>query len=257
MQVSSGFQLPTHCIEDCSPMYHPLKVVCLDGLRHCVMCACLSMGDPPAETLKFKVISRILKVHVQVHKTSQSSRRNKILTAFEFETSLHLCVYVCVCFRRPLFSCWAVCKTIGIWWPKPSCSSDINSLKLLLFFIVSLIGFFSWVFPIVCESCMCAYVLLFVSAFMSVCAYACFTRQGAVPRCRGLCWKGRAVSRACGNKPSSSPLSPTLSHSSHPVCVCLTPGDGEVGCSEHCCGKSHTHMCKGQQTLRKWSCVWF
>ncbi|AWP08118.1 Hypothetical protein SMAX5B_002888 [Scophthalmus maximus] len=51
-----------------------------------------------------------------------------------------------------------------------------------------------------------------------------------------------AMSQACGNKPSFSPLSPTLSHSSHPVYLCLTTADGVVVCSEHCRGKSHTHV---------------
>ncbi|KAM7414968.1 hypothetical protein PAMA_019673 [Pampus argenteus] len=46
--------------------------------------------------------------------------------------------------------------------------------------------------------------------------------------CRGLCCEHGAMSQACGNKLSFSPLSPTLSHSSHPVYFCFTPGDGEV-----------------------------
>ncbi|KAI4825444.1 hypothetical protein KUCAC02_021124, partial [Chaenocephalus aceratus] len=44
-----------------------------------------------------------------------------------------------------------------------------------------------------------------------------------------LCCERGAVSQACGNKPSFSPLSPTLSHSSsHPVYLYFTPGNGEV-----------------------------
>lgn len=98
--------------------------------------------------------------------------------------------------------------------------------------------------------------MLYVFVFMCVCACVCSTRWGAMPRCRGLCCECRAMIQACGNKPSFSPLSPTLSHSSHPVYLCFTPGDGEVVCREHCCGKTHTHMCKGHQTLRKRMIMW-
>ena len=99
--------------------------------------------------------------------------------------------------------------------------------------------------------CMCAHVLSYVFVFKCVCACVSSTLRGAMPRCWGLCCKRGAVSQACGNEPSFSPLSPTLSHSSHPVYLCLTPVDGEVACSEHRRGKTHTHMCEGHQSLRK------
>lgn len=103
--------------------------------------------------------------------------------------------------------------------------------------------------------CVGAHVLLYVFVFVSVCAFVCSTHWGAMPRCRGLCCERRAMSQACGNKPSFSPLSPTLSHSSHPVCLYFTPVGGEVACSEHRRGKTRTHVCKGHQTLRKRMCV--
>lgn len=102
----------------------------------------------------------------------------------------------------------------------------------------------------------CAHVLPYVFVFMCVSACVCPTHPGAVPRCGGLCCERGAMSQACGNKPSFSPLSPTLSHSSHPVYLCFTPVDEEVACSEQRRGKTRTHMCKGHQTLRKRMCVW-
>lgn len=109
----------------------------------------------------------------------------------------------------------------------------------------------SWcIFYCLCK-CMCVHVLLYVFVFKCVCACVSSTLRGAMPRCWGLCCKRGAVSQACGNKPSFSPLSPTLSHSSHPVYLCFTPVNGDVACSEHRRGKTHTHMCKGHQILRK------
>lgn len=115
----------------------------------------------------------------------------------------------------------------------------------------------SWcIFYCLCK-CMCVHVLSYVFVFKCVCACVSSTLRGAMPRCWGLCCKRGAVSQACGNKPSFSPLSPTLSHSSHPVYLCFTPVNGDVACSEHRRGKTHTHMCKGHQILRKKKmCVW-
>lgn len=68
--------------------------------------------------------------------------------------------------------------------------------------------------------------MLYVFIFVCDCACVWSTRWGAMPQCRGLCCEPGAVSQACGNMSSFSPLSPTLSHSSHPVCLYFTPVDG-------------------------------
>lgn len=96
--------------------------------------------------------------------------------------------------------------------------------------------------------------MLYVFVFMCDCACVWSTRWGAMPQCRGLCYEPGAVSQACGNMSSFSPLSPTLSHSSHPVCLYFTPVDGRWHVVKTAT-KKVTHMCKGHQALRKGMCM--
>lgn len=91
--------------------------------------------------------------------------------------------------------------------------------------------------------------MLHVFVSMRDCACVWSTQWGAMPRCRGLCYEPGAVSQACGNMSSFSPLSPTLSHSSHPVCLDLTPVDGRWRVVNTAM-KKLTHTCV--RVIRPW-----